>query len=693
MSIYLSDEAHAWWSEHLHDEPGATLLRSMAVRAAARAAQPGLRDREASVDWWHLVVEYLAEATMAWRLNAQPELAAWIGAVVDDLLARDQQQWIGPWFRDHHLDPPRGHLETAHVCIALAAAVDLAGDALGEARAAATRQMLGQRGVPLCSRWLEGTAYYNQRCILAAGLAAAATAAGDSRGIGRAADEFRLCRDLFHEDGSYDESSQYAGYAAWGMMVIYETLAGYDPALAAELSPEPYARCVRWWAANLMYVKPLAGWGPAGRARMVNFNDAGAIAAPDGDVLLHIAARCAATMPEEAALARWLFEQGHLPALDAGPFDRASFGFVTRPGFLAPALWARGSVVTGRSPAELNVPTLQPFTNGDVVARDRWAGRTVLAMRGGTQSRRTSHHQHADLNSFILTHNHERLLLDPGHSCYRGLSIEHDRATTCHNTCTFALPGKATPASLQQQHTGEAVRLVDGRFPGPAPRGGRVLISEQLEDINIIGAECAEVYGPPIRRFARYWLLAGAHALFIVDHFLADEPVIARWHWLLNNRDGALRLKVFPPDRLVAQRGNAGLKLFHAGDNLAPTSGRMRHALVHDAYHPKPGQLGEGRPDSGIIVNFSQHRAAASSLCIHAIAVDTPGRITGWHLKRDGRRIGLEAPGAAALWSVEVDQEQSRLTLSEQRSGRACALSIHPDPPPHRLEPCPPPQA
>lgn len=674
MSIYLDQTEADRWRSLRKAEPGATMHWAMQCRADARASSPGLMDAVATVDWWHLVVEYLAEAAMAYRLKPGARLGQWIGAVVDDVVQRDEDDWVGPWFRRRNHEPPQGYLETAHVCVALAAALDLAGDALSDVQRERTLQTLRQRGIPLCTRWLDGNEYHNQRCILGAGLAAAAVATDEREGLARAVGEFELCADMFQPDGSYGETNQYASYAAWGMMVMHESLVRHDPSLVERLSPAPYARCVNWWASNLMYVKPLTGWGAAPRPRMVNFGDAGAIAAPDGDVLLHIAARCKDTMPEQAALARWLFDRTHRHTFDTGPFDRASFGFVTRPGFLAPPLWTAAAEVEPKSPAALNLDVLQAFTNGDVIARDAWQGRTVLAVRGGGEPFHVQFHNHADLNSFILAHQQERLLVDPGHSCYRGAPIHHDRATAYHNTCTFSRGDRADAPRLAHQRRGRSRELHDASAPGPPlARGGRRLLAERQGEVTVIGSECADVYDEPVTRFARFWIVAGPHVVFVVDHIVATEPIRTHWHWVLNNRDHGLRLKVVMPDRLVARRGDAGMKLFHVSDNLDANSGRMHHAYVHDAYHPRPAQLGEGRPDSGIVVNFIQREATTHTLTTHAIALDTYGQAAGWHMSSENDAVALESPEADSRWTVQPSPTQ--LIVREQESGQVYTVS------------------
>lgn len=65
-------------------------------------------------------------------------------------------------------------------------------------------------------------------------------------------------------------------------------------------------------------------------------------------------------------------------------------------------------------------------------------------------------------------------------------------------------------------------------------RGGHRLLAERQGEVTVIGSECGELYGEPLTRFARFWILAGPHVVFVVDHVVATEPIRTHWHWVLN---------------------------------------------------------------------------------------------------------------------------------------------------------------
>jgi hypothetical protein len=586
---------------------------------------------------------------------------------------------VGPFFRDHDTKPPVGHLETAHLSMSVAAALDLAAAAFTPSEQTELQTCLREVAMPLCLHWLDRTAHINNwRCVLAYGLASAAVVLKDEAAVQRALVEYQTCSQLFQADGSYGESAQYASYAAAALMLSYECLARYNPALAAQASPDPYARAVHWWAQCHFYRKPLAGWGQDPMPRAANFNDSAAVFRPSGDLLLHIAVRVKDSLPAEAALARWLFETLYAPDSSRGPSDRMTFGFSNHFGFLTFPLLPQAPAAMPREQTE---PLLARFECGDAFARDAWDGRTILAARTASDPLAAPGHLHGDINSFILVHNHERLLLDPGHSCYRNLIRELDIASQSHNTCTFTVepevagrrPEDLLAAAKLQQRT-EFRRSFAGGKPGPlVDREGRFLLAAEAGPVKVIASDAAGLYGAPLTAFQRFWLLCGAHVLFVVDHIEAEQPVRTTWNWLFNNRDGALELKTVRPDRIVARRGDAGMKLFHLGGGLM--QGPV-YAHVHDAYHPLPAQASEGKPGSGMLMRFSERAAAQSRSVVHTIVMDNYGGIGSWHLKPQDGKPAIEGPGGSSLWVLDVQAAPLRVSLRETVSGASWQVAL-----------------
>ncbi len=668
MSLFLTEEERARIESARKTSPVRDFYWSLLNRVDGRIANPGLIDKDTTVDWWHLIAEYLTDAAMAWALKPGKHLEVWLRDTTLSVARRPVDDWVGPDFRNHSIEPPQGNLETGHIALALAVVLDLAGDIFSQEERDEIASALEEKGMALCRRWLDNqNSLTNWRCILLMGYSVPAAVLNDVDALDYAAKAFAQCVDLFQPDGSYGESLQYGNYAMTGLVHTREALVRRRPELDDSLPLAPYCFKPRWDAASFFYAKPLSGWGAHPRPRCANFGDSAAIYQPSADNLLHIAVRDRKRHPEAAGLARWLFDRDYLPCIERTPHDRASFGFVNHFGFLTlPLLPQAAPPVT---PEDAGLSNLETFSCGNVLARHRWGGRTVLAARTGGEPLHAVAHLHGDLNSFILVHNEERLLADPGHACYRNLIHELETSTLSHNTCTFTVeePSEVTTPRIQQGKDGRRKLNAEGQPDAPVDHGARLLLAERQGDVTAIASEAARLYGPPIGRFTRLWLLCDEHVLFVVDFILAYEPVKTTWSWLLNNRDDGLHLKLVRPDRLVARRGNAGMKLFHlgGGDMQTPLNG-----YIHDAYHPLPNQLGEGKPGSGLLLRWEEKAATTKSATVHAICLDTPGSIAGWHLKKEeGFAAVIECPEGVRHWKLALTEDNLGASILESHTG------------------------
>lgn len=670
MSLFLTKTERDLINKCKKRAPFNRLFWALNSRAEERAASPGITKLTSTVDWWHLAAEFITEGAMACALKPSENLAAWVRDVTLSMVRRPLSDWIGPRFRNHDLNNPVGHLETAHLSWAIAVALDLCEDVFSEEERRELRRALIEKAIPLCRRWLEGRkTAMNWQSVMTAGMAVAAAVINDKEHLALSVKYLNENLTLFQKDGSYCESLQYSNYTGYTLMLTIEALTRRNPELTSHITTPHYAKSINWATHSLFYIKPMDGWGSAPRPRSANFNDSSAIFGADPDLLLHIAVRYADTMIDEAALSRWMFDRLYLKNLYAGPWDRNTFKFCSTTCFMTLPLLVQAC--QGKSPEQLTMPSFQEFDCGDVILRDSWQKpRTILAVHGGAlEKQQAPGHHHADLNSFILVHNNERLLADPGHSCYRNLNHHQETGSTSHNTCEFLLrhndikanPDGLMPSNIIQQNTASPKRrIIDGKASRPVDRGAVRLLSEQRDNITVIGSEVSARYGAPITNFSRFWLMCGSHALFIVDMIDSDLPVKTQWNWLLNNRDGELKYKVIQPDRLVARRGAAGMKLFSLEKNGI---GGPDYSYMHDAYHPLPDQLGEGHPGSGILLRTTSKEYKNSHTAVHAIAVDDDGSVAGWHMRKNDGLVMLE--GQDQKYSLCIDKNTRKMTLTD----------------------------
>lgn len=677
MSVYLNeqDKQAVIDARRLGDPMVDRFWNALMRRTRHRAQSPGLLGADDDAAWWYPAAEYLSDAAMAQALEPNQTLGAWLAETGLWVARRPMSDWVGPWFRDHAAQPPVGHLETAHLCWALATAIDLAPDVFKPGERDEIHAALADKGLVLCRRWLDrNTHLANWRSVMVSGLAAAAAATGDHTALKYAAEQTHVVAEALQPDGCYAESLQYANYLALSLMMSYESITGAAPALQPA-GPEAAARLMPWFAQSLLYVRPLAGWGDEPRARSVNFNDSAALFRPSGDLLMQVAARCGEAMPTEAGLARWLFDVCYAPAPDQAPHHLATFGLRNDWGFLTLRWLSRSAAPI--SPQQAALPLVKRYSNGNVFVRDQLEGRTVLAIQGGTDELYGPGHLHGDLNSFILAHRGERLLVDPGHSCYRNLIHGLESSSQTHNTCTFLLNADAlglqedlAKSTLLEQSNIVARRRIDATRAGEpvAPRG-QFKLAERLGEVTVVISEAGATYGEPIRAFTRLWIWAGDGALFVIDRIQASTPVRTVWNWLLNQREGRSKFDIH--DRtLTMRRGSAGLRLTHGAEGQL--NGPI-YAMVHDAYHPEPNRPGEGHSGSGMLYRWIEPEARAVRVAIHTLAVDEAGRIDRWTADHSADTCTLACD--QQRWTLDViRQSPLELTLRGAGSGPSWRL-------------------
>jgi len=665
MNCFLSDIE----KQQIHQamESGHPLLSrfytALENRVKERAASPGLFSHQEDVQWWYPTAEYLSDGAMLYALSPDEKLAAWLKDVTLGIIRRPLSDWVGPWFRDHTATPAMGHLETAHLCWGISIALDLAEEIFSQMEKEEVREALLQKGTLLCQQWLKNNSHLaNWRGIMASGFMVSASVLGNRELLELGVQELRLCTQAFQADGSYAESLQYGNYLSYALMLAYESVKRKQTDLAEKLDISSYAKGTPWIAASMMYAKPLSGWGSEFRARAVNFNDSAAIFRPSGDILLHIASRQKEKMPKEAGLARWLFDTYYAPVPEQSPHHLASFGFCNDWGFLTIPLLLQSTEKS--SPKEAGLPEYSGFSNGNIIIRDAWEGGTVLAMQGGSEPLHGPGHLHGDLNSFMLSHKKERLLIDPGHSCYRNLIHGLESASQTHNTCTFLInqdklglqEDLAKAKLLEQSSKIERREIVQGNAGPPVAARGKRLILTKKGKLTVAGSEAAALYGKPIESFSRFWFFMPPHILFVVDWITASAPVTTVWNWLLNNRDGASVVNVHSRHHISLQRNGVGLSIFHGSD--CQFNGPV-YSYAHDAYHPEPNHPGEGKPGSGLLYRWTEKQPQKTRCIVHAFIFDNAGQLHPWKFENTDASYILRKNKQYATLSIEDEKKFS----------------------------------
>lgn len=662
MPVFLSNTEKTIILEEIQNDqsPISVFWKALQKRVYERVAWGNLLGPSATTIWWHSVAEYLSDAAISHALQPTPELAEWIKKETLEVVQKSAYEWVGPAFRDHS-EPLTGHLETAHICWGISVVYDLAKDVFSAAEQVEIKTALRDKGIKLCQEWIcKNFHLANWRSILFSGAMVAAVVLEEEQIIGELLPEFKLCQDALQEDGSYGESLQYANYLLLALTFAKEAILRKYSHLKQPIFD--VHNTINWFATSMFYTKPLEGWGGTPRARAANFNDSAAIFRPSADVLLHIAAR--SNNETEKGLAKWLFDRYYLSVPDQGPHDLATLGMRNDWGFLTLPLLTYE--VKSISPQEAHLPLTTSFSNGNAFVRAAWNGKTIIAINGGSEPLNGLGHLHGDLNSFILVHNNERLLADPGHSCYRNLIHGLESSSQTHNTCTFLIEKEslglqedlAKASLLEQKSVFPRRKIVNGKGGEKVERGDKRLICAKNDVVSVVGAEVGKAYGQPIQEFSRFWILAGSHVLFIVDQISADYPVTTIWNWVVNNRDGQTQWQKEKAS-LTVTKNQAGMKLFHGGSG---SFSYPVYGFLHDAYHPEPHQLGEGKSGDALVFRFTEGQKLTTRTVVHAIALDEPSLLENWQFEQNESDFILKSN--TRKWTLKLNENNGFSVIS-----------------------------
>lgn len=622
-------------------------------------------------EWYHLCWERISDAAFVWHMEKEERLGKWLHDRVMELAGMDVDQWIGPWYRDRKNELPVGALETAHITLAVCESADLCPELFSEEETLQITEAIREKGMLLCERFCRGVierAQYinNWFMVLLNGFGTAAVLLGEQDKIDQAV-EWALLAGTMYSGDDYAETVQYSNYASLHLSHLNELLirSGYR---TEELNLECYGGLMNWYAASFLYCKELEEGGDQ-YPRSFNFGDSAALFRPSGDFLAHVAVRRKEKVPSQAKLASWLLKQTYAnPYL--GPDELATFGFFNQ--YQYHTILMMPDMAEAASPQELHLPTTLSFSGGQVIVRDQWEhAKAAVAIQSGYQPYLAAGHRHLDQNSFQLAIGRERMLIDPGHCCYRLRTQQEAVSEMAHNTFSV----KKDQQVIEQ-------RKVGGCIFHKEDAGNKVLFRDTFEEFTISASDMAGLYEESILRAVRIFVIGLPHRMMVIDILEASEPVSLCTHFCANNRDHALKVHEASSQRLVLRRNGEALKLFCAysetdGQQTEPKLTRDWTAM-HAYYHPLENQDGQGK--EGSVTRFSwEDEPGKEHIRIHTLLMDGSEEIKAWHVypTEDGF-IRMFSPGNREYLEVKVSNGGHLLTLQKQNSdGKKTSFEAH----------------
>ncbi|NLC45216.1 MAG: hypothetical protein GX783_13160 [Clostridiales bacterium] len=652
MGFFISDAEIQELQRAPQNSKQQELYRIMKDRTERNTKEDCLVQSSDTQEWYHLVWERMSDATFVWAVERSESLGRWIRNRTLELVRLSQDDWIGPWYRNRGDPKPIGALETSHIALAVCEAHENCNELFTEEELQEIRSAIRDNGMNLCREFCEKTAserkhINNWFVVILNGFGTCALVLDDKEAIEQAIEWTHLASGLYNSN-DYGESIQYSNYSNIHLAHLNEVAIrkGINP---NELEMSCYTKMMPWYAASFLHNKHIDSLDTLA-PRTLNFGDSGAIFRPSGDVLAHISSRMKDRFKREAGLARWLLDTLYDETSNL-PDELASFGFVNQFQYHTILLYMQ--MAQPLSPLQATLSEVMTFEGGHVIARDKWDDtRAVVAMAAGYQPYNVTSHRHLDQCSFQLVIGKERMLIDPGHCCYRLSSQRKSVDESSHNTFSIWKDGKP----LKQ-------KSVSGNIFTESPVGNERLYNQWVGDVIVVASDMAKLYGDIIKKASRFWIMKLPHMMFVIDVVEADEPVGLCSHFVVNNRNNELNANIYSPNRLVFRRGEEALKLFEiyseTDGQKSDTSLEYDWTYVHDFYHPLPNQIGQGKEGSGLTYLWKSKNEGKKQIRIHTLAMDREIHIKKWHvIVREDGFIRIESPDPNEYLDVSIQGDE-----------------------------------
>ena len=127
---------------------------------------------------------------------------------------------------------------------------------------------------------------------------------------------------------------------------------------------------------------------------------------------------------------------------------------------------------------------------------------------------------------------------------------------------------------------------------------------------------------------------------------------------MVNNRDGQTQWQKEKAS-LTVTKNQAGMKLFHGGSG---SFSYPVYGFLHDAYHPEPNQLGEGKSGDALVFRFTEGQKLTTRTVVHAIALDEPSLLENWQFEQNESDFILKSN--TRKWTLKLNENNGFSVIS-----------------------------
>lgn len=555
-------------------------------------------------EWYHLVWERMSDASFVYYVEKDEKLGKWVHDRTMEIVRLPIDDWYGPWFRINLRRRKAGSLETGHIALGVCEAYENARDVFTEEEQQEIRTALYEKGLVLCRNFSDeiflGKNGFNWFMVLLNGYGTTAVVLDEKEEVEHAKELFHRFAAFYNKD-SYGESVQYSNYASLHLSFLAEIFIRSGYAKPEELPLSCYGNLMAWYASSIQRMK-YAETFDCVVPRTFAFGDSSNLFRPTGNVLAHVAVHLKESMPKSAGLATWLFETVYGKE-EKMPDELATFGFVNQ--FAYHSILMYEDMASPISPKEAELPLNMRFDIGHILIRDKWEEPNMaMAIAAGYEPLGVSVHRHLDQNSFQLSIGQERMLIDPGHCCYRLHTQARSKDEISHNTISIRYKDDFI---RQREVFPEAGK-------GEASVYNKLLVNETFQDMQVIISDGSGLYESPVQKAVRIWLVRVPDIVVVCDYVQADEPVEFITRLVANNRDNKLVMERKGNDFLTLTRKDSVLEVHQAYstvDGMEDVTGlSFDWTYLHDYYHPIPNQDGQGKEGSALTYVWTSGKKA-----------------------------------------------------------------------------------
>ncbi len=627
MSLYIKEQHVKRFYETCKENPlQKHLYEVLRARTLKNTKEDTLVQQADTQEWYHLVWERMSDAAFLYHMERDQRLGKWIHDRTMEIVERPADDWIGPWYRTRNAAYQQSTLETAHIILAVCEAYINVSELFSEQETVEIRAALKEKGMIPCRRFLDvrwsqgvgGTwTIGNWSAVALNGYGTAAVVLGEE-----AEREHLLELEVFfsrmYNRDSYGESQQYSNYASLHLSYLHRVLMKAGWAEMSQLHTGCYVGLTEWYVYNFQRMKYVPEY-EAVLPRSFAFGDSSNLFRPTADILARIAVWAKRSHPKEAGLAAWLLQTIYREEKGL-PDELATFGFLNQ--FAYDTILMLPDMAEPITPREAGLPLRKEFEVGHIIARDDWQdAKMSLALAAGYKPLRVSGHRHRDQNSFQLSVGAERMLIDPGHCCYRLAAQKKSMDESSHNMIYIRYKD-----NVLQQKTVREGNVWEDRTPG-----NQLLVLEEWKGMTIVVSDASDMYEQPVERAVRIWIFRLPYGVWVIDRVLAKEPVILGTSLVLNNRDNCLKTEVITAGEMLFQRKEESLHARVLSNQVDGTETEVKlkydWTYLHDYYHPLPNQAGQGKEGSALTYIWEDTK---EGLCHSRIQLLTSDKYTDW---------------------------------------------------------------